>query len=1762
MAVINDLVMQVNGNNIIVRPYTVGDAVYMNEYNGYNLVQALEDLRNNAVSDWDNIRGKPFSSLSNDFRVVDNELELNVNYTSDWNSITNKPNYFNTSWSRIVEKPNAYPTDWNMIANKPNNYGSDWNNIDNKPNYFPTEWNLVENRPNNFASSWNEIDGKPFNSLDPHYFDVNDNNYLSLTNILGIISMDEYNNLSDEDKNYYMVYNYVPSGGGGGGGQGVVLPKFSGITTFSYSNTQMNTKPGEAGYVRVPVEGEVGYYPLMNWLWFNFNPAFAQYYLNEDISGLTKNYIVGYPSNIMNLRTDYVINGVNAFEGYVSSEYWFSNNLVLTNLVNGYHMFNNARIDRDQQFTFENYNNRINNVFNYYHSNNSMIFKMESGNADIQTPNLLNITVKNLIYTVGNYEESNLIFNPSISILDSTNIDNLVFEGNGAGYNASFVGIAPYGTNLTVINGFESINGINAANYAGAALWLSNINNVWGYSSSYYQKTTNNYQLYLVDINNIDLGNGSNWYGGYSSAFNMDFAMHNVKYAKLNDICYNAHIASPSLILGSGNAISLNLNGTFKQTTSDISLDVQFSPSLQKVYLNNAFYNANYINSVTLSNAVVDAIQAFASCPITKVTIANDAKQLRNLYNCFGYISTLNNIEGGGNYDSTNNIIYELDSLKDCSYLFFGTNLTNDVEFNLYATHNFKADSLFSVDAINVNKKIHILQGSSLDQRINAGNAYIMDIYGYNANNVTILENGILFNDYNLYIYNDLPAQKVIFGNLPVINNIATNVIFTGSEYFNSSSESLEDLGAWDQANNTERTRAYFNTLSNEVYLTTNNIPASKVVIPGFTDFYSSGQGLDLFNAARNMQELGFLTQITNFICIDEEQPFKLRLQSDYELINGVNYALFNLPENIKFNLDSVYRGCSNLTSVDYLDDRIINLYYAFCDCTNLQTVPQNILYFDNINLYSAFNNCSNLINGLHFTANEYDGSYMYRNCQNLIEQNIPSGFNGLMNIYGNCLNLEKVQWDIDPNKNTQFYTYSYYWCSGTFDNCRNLSSFKIALKNPMNYNNYMQYGYDYMFRNCKSLMYMPIVPGLANINIYYDITYTYYNTDNLVALQFPNLIDPNANMWGHNVQMPNTAESSSNYHKNVAIASIGNGYTLNYGYNNYNNLIMGAAAEYMAHYGGYSGVSVYNYFSDCHSLLYGRMSCPDEVHSSNLFNYYMNDWNLITTEISDDMRYRWINQTNWDILSPTTMHNSYRNCFNLAYAFIPKLFTANNSFLNCNNLAVVDITTDYNGYASFNYINNCFHDCYNLTSIYVSNGLPEITYSFNNLPNLVNVDGLSVLGAKYQAPYGDVIGGNIFLSFWNIGVEHFHWKNARYKDLYQSFWNCNNLTDIVIEDSTFTNSIFGSFFYAPNLVSVNLSNCVVGVLNICPSSPGYNNLTDIYLDVVSNRGPTWMATSFNGCPNLTNVTISVPKCLGKNPEGYGPDIYGSYDETNNMYGLMFDTQIGGSWGYNSTANIKSIKIIVNESNKFIQISRLNNLPSLTDVEFCGNGQIRQYMGGGYLFDHDTVLNNVTGTIHQLSSGGLINMFNYCIMLEEPFDNIIEHDGYAQDVYRNCWSLKNCSYLNFTTMQDTYRDCYKLTEAYCPNTATSMTNTFENCTNLRTVDIGPNVVSFNHAYKNCLNIPNNIAINSRVDGASWYPAFEYREDQSLDIHIYINSGLYNALIPCDVDYNSILLNAPELETGYSNYCNWDITNRRFFWDQPNIKLNIYYDLED
>jgi len=1615
MAIVNDLIMQVDGNNIVVYPNTVGRAVYINESNGYNLIQALEDLRNNSIASWNSVTNKPFSSIGDQFRVIDGQLQLNSGVPTEWNDIQNKPNVFNSSWSRISGKPDYFPTSWNDIANKPNNYGSDWNNIDNKPNYFPTdwdlvenrpiyfstEWNLVENRPTDFASSWEDVNNKPFTYLDNYFFNVS-NDCLSLVNILNLIDMNTYNNLVDSDQNYYLVYGYEANGSNAGG-VGVILPQLNGLQFVAFSNGTYNAKPAQAG-VKIPVEGEAYYYPLNNGVWFNFVQNFTQYYFNENIDKITNGYSYNGNQNEIGLKTDYVTSAIEAFANYNSDTYFFSNDLVIKDIQNAnlYKMFFNVKVNRDQSVTFKNYphNNNFYNIFDSYSSNANLIIGMDDINGqNIYTPYLQDAIVNTLIFNFNNYISSNAVI------------------------------IKP--------------------------------------------------QIY-----------------------------------------------------GNSKVDKILING------------------IQYLYANQMFKDVEYLNSGVIFNSTIEAKETYANCiNLTQAVIENDASNARNIYGCFQNCYNLNNVIGGGN------ATHQLNGLVDASCLFYNSTFSNDIEFNFYASQFVNVMNMFSENAININKKIHILKDSVLDSKINAGNMRIMpDISGYDSNNVTILSNGILFNDYNLYIYNDLSSNIVVFNELPEVDRLVSNVIFTGSEYFDTTDTNLINLGAWDQTNNTSRTKAYLNTLSNEVYLTTNNIPISNVFMSAsMIDTYPYIQGLDLYST-ENIQSFDFVEQITNYIGgVDpyDVNGFWIRFQGCDSMITTPNYGLFNLPDVLQINLASAFYYCNNLISVSYLDNRINNLWHGFDECKNLQYINQNIIHLaDNCNLTNCFNNCTNLIDGLQFISNNYCAANMYTNCKNLSqEQIISKGFSNLKNMYRNCGNVSRVEMHIDINSNrTLFNDYPWTWCEGLFQNCYNLSDFKFVLENNienLGAGNYLNYGYYNMFANCKSLIYMPIISSDGNIYLDGYMPGAYYNSDNMVVAQFPNLPTSNKQMVNVN--------SYSNFANNMAVASIGNGYISSSTYMDLDNLIIGAAAE------DFAGLSLngssYSLFENCRSMLYGRMTCMNEFQLSGRFYSYNNCYNLLVTEVSDDMRYAWRNVTS--VFSQTYLNYSYGNCYNLVYAYIPPSFTLQQCFHNCYNLKVVEIDINHQSQSSYNFVNTSFHNCYNLTTIYVSKGLSSINNSFLNARNLTNIDSLNILGSKYQSTFGSYSGGCIWWSFNNCGITSINWDNARMYNIFNSFCECNNLINVNISNSSISEGIKGSFNIAPNLRSINLTNCLVGSLLLCPSTydNGYENLTDLVFDVVSNRGPSWLSGSFYNCPNLTNVTVSVPACVNN-------QLYGSYDSTNNMYGIMFDTTAGASWGILSNYNIKSYKVFANNNQHFIQISNFSNLVSLTDVEFNGDGEIRQYYGGGHLFYNCHSLQNITGTIHQLSGGGFTNSFEGCYMLQEPFDNIVHYDGGAYSTYRNCWSLRNCSHLNFTALSNTYSDCYNLTESYCPPTATYMDYTFINCTNIATVDIGPNVTNFAGAYQNCFNIPNNIRINSIINTAMWAAAFEYRAETSLDIHIYENSGLYNQLTLVNMDYNNILLNAPELGTGYSNICIWDADNRRFYWDQPNIGLNIYYDLED
>ena len=165
--------------------------------------------------------------------------------------------------------------------------------------------------------------------------------------------------------------------------------------------------------------------------------------------------------------------------------------------------------------------------------------------------------------------------------------------------------------------------------------------------------------------------------------------------------------------------------------------------------------------------------------------------------------------------------------------------------------------------------------------------------------------------------------------------------------------------------------------------------------------------------------------------------------------------------------------------------------------------------------------------------------------------------------------------------------------------------------------------------------------------------------------------------------------------------------------------------------------------------------------------------------------------------------------------------------------------------------------------------------------------------------------------------------------------------------------------------------------------------------------------------------------------------------------------------------------------------------------------------------------------------------FSSCSSLQQPFNNI---------------------YVNVTNMDYMYANCANLLHSAHYNNVINMYHAYANCVNIGDVYIGPTVTNFEYAYENCLNVASNISIESTQ--ASWSPFIEWRAGYDLDIHISPESMLYTILIGGYCQYNNILLNAPEFdsETYADAYGHLDAPNSRFYWLQPNIHLNVYYDL--
>lgn len=1826
MAIVNNLVMQIDGQNIVVYPNTVGRAVYINESNGYNLIQALNDIRANAISEWTQIQNKPFASIGSDFIVVDGRLQLNGSLSMEWNDIQNKPQVYNSSWGRISGKPDSYPstwnditnmpeyfpTEWNYIVNKPANYGSSWENIENKPDYFPTNWELVENRPENLVSNWEDIQNKPFETLDNYYLHSDENNVLSILNVFNFVNYNQYNNITNEDANYYIVYNLNFQNGqiiyNASTLVSSMLPQLRGIKRIDWGNAEMYANVTPAKFA---VAGNYYYYP-------SYNEIYSNNYINNTYLNTNMDYFsageetVFYNTRIFNtfnfdkvrtLRQAFKNAHLNFGGDYGGSSYLyinFTNNASTTIENKMYQAFYNANFISNAN------SNKINGVYLCF--SYQMGLEKDQQVFDYVTADYLylNASVWNN-YPFNNLRVNTLHLTPALNTYYSSSTsltnswNNVTFRNCIINYlivDKPNQSIDRYYYINSVINTFEMRRQNRCSVHWGP---LGN-----GYGFTYKQFILNN-------VGSVDIDSG--YYNNRLSSATLTYVFDNCYSVSLNGRLFSGNVTITTK--GSLQSSRVNCHVFEGATITDLAFisrsnvactyypfnntsfmkngynyvdirnrsenSVNNVPSFYIAYSNINFYHGfdgcKFLKEGVLYQGLVNADYMYNNCIYLEkavlpgyfynlynvLTYYSGSTVTRNLIECFANCPNLTSIEGGGYYDETNSKT-ETITFDSMNRMFYNSNLLADVEFNLFCLVPCNAANLFGGTESSYlrNKSIHILGGSTLDGLSMTEPYFIENNPSLNASNITILSNGRYFNDYHLYIYNDIqsPAKffRSIYGTLDPTNELypeITSILLSDVRYttaYNEEDENLINLGPWDAGKDANFGIAYLNTVSDVLYLSKTTSSAEQTIY--FLDNYNSLTGM-----LTNVQDVQFLSNVDIYSGNNSNYLYRTLNFNNSGLTRGWNYksAMMSLgyPSNLQINNQDMtfaitYANCPNLTNIGYMDNHLVNMSYMFYNCANLVDISRlNVKNVRDTNFYYAFANCPNIINAAILSTTLSTGSgiwgYMYNNCCNLINGYIgPSCYSG-QGVYNNCINLTKARMDFTDPNSFIYSRGSSYW-EYMFNNCRKLEYFKCDInKNILPGAGSINFGYG-TFNNCKFLVYMPLIPVACRANSY-GVGDTFANTNNIVVMQIGNVgyryNNGSVNGWVNRCYV-NSYYGSFN---NITIASYGNGAIA--GYNDYNgysfkNLVFAAMPEDVI----YTDTNEKGYmYNNCHNLIYGQFFKDDNFAGcSGAYYFYNNCSNLLIPEINDMKRINLEREkkSNNHSYIPQNLNYAYGNCRNLVYAIASFKTSLYYCYNNCNNLIYAACGNHNSGYDSSVFAYS-YDNCVNLLYPACGDLTPSVYYCYNNCPNLLYV----ACGNNTKSIYG---------SYNDCGIPYVNINNTCVNliNIYGSFFNCNKIQEVHIDCPKMQSGIQWTMHNCPNITKVYLNYDAPYCQSFCNNCI---NITDIEIRGAIYGGDSSLSGAFNFCPNVKNVVIDIK-------------------DTSNICQIG---SINSTWLYNSVTNLENLSISADNAKIYLQY--FYNLCNLHNASFTqkNNGMIDALYSSGMLFFNCINLTSVTGELNFVSNAS--QMFYNCQSLEEPFDNINNiGTPILYYMYYNCRNLKNVSSITAMNMTEMYEQCYNIknsicgdntiymdwTYSHCANLLTascgpnvvSMADAYYNCTNLQEFNIGKNVVSMYYAYYNCFNIPSNISINAV--NCNWMPVVPYRENTILNIHIYQNSNFYNMLNEEEISYTTIYCgDCPTPDSvNYNIYAQKDAVNNRFYYLQPNVQLYIYYDLTE
>lgn len=1499
MSIINNLVMRIGQNNVVVYPNTVGQAVYMNIDNGYTLPQALNDIRNNAVSEWVNILNKPFTTIrQSDFQVVDGQLRLNSSGgggATDWDNISDKPNYFPSSWSLISAKPETFPSHWEDILGKPTYYPSNWSLLADKPEIYNTDWEHVANAPDAFNTEWNNIYNKPFVFLNQDHFNVEQNNQLSINNLFIHLNEVEYSSLQDRNKINsfypYIIYHDIEKSNGGGVeyynslilkqvsniyniirqsqesiGTGFIVDRNNRIITYSNNKFNIVNMIGDNTYLTEANH----YYSAQNndYIIFTSSPYTLYFNKNADNlftgamtlnNGLVNNISVSLIETARNMNVNFegteagnlalwMPNLVNFYNGYRCrySSYTSMRMVVGENLKNIEDIFNySSNLNKPNGIANNVYELRFLNIYNYGHR--------ALGSFDYPCENINNLYFcgNNFLLVTGSYSNNNKFNFQYFGNTHNLFIGplNLITPNEDSGY--SYI-VDNYYFDNTVMNSWVSLEYYAASN-------VYNLQNIV-FIPSYSTKS-------------------DKFYGrlAFKTPYGIDPYTTNINIEVADKSYFNA---SHSIWMPDGMDKMISVSNTILSWNSCDNFNIHLS------YINtNNLILSNYLSGYRYIS------RGFLS--LSHLQIRNESNGLWMVYNLF--------INQKVFYYSPN-IKISIDNIQGLTtgYLSNNFSVTSGIYSDCYNLHNLYIFSNISYGGLPVctncnnlhNIWCNLLQSSPNFISIGFPNFYncqnLQTLYT-NFNNRVIVE-GIFEGSFKGSNF----TRDIEF-NLPIlsgrVNGIFDNVDIAYNKKIHILPNSFLDIDTQTSLN----AIFYAPNASNFGYIELSNgryYENFKLYIYNDYSFKESDfTGMDFkFHQVINNTSSATLSTIS--IINDIDLTKVAYSSSDANLINLGPYDLNNnsLYSTAYYNtVDKnmyLYYPTSNLYLLSTKGVKGTDSWSSYQIGTTFGNKVKHLSFLYNANLKMPLKTnaeadmdnlfpwfCSGMTNleeGIDFNRfatargqylTPFNAYYLYNGCYNLRQvynteymTNCYSAFNNCTNLTGdlvfrnitytgyafnNCQNIRSITFSISgqsaPEGLPAFFGFNYY----TFYNCRNLRKIKCEfMPGSGGYKVTAGYGYiDTCFTGCVNLEYMRLsVPSDIDLtNVKGKIVAKYYGSGMYTC-----------NYLVYEVDAPveyGCGNSSPSIGPNMVVANDGNFISLNHWY----------GGQFMRRDYLYN-----DYNCNPRNLVIASMGNGSVGYGK--FNYYLP--NLVMAADTE------IPVANCDSAS---MSSSYYNCHSLIYGLMPTWYNNYTTGLynNCSNLLI----QDYKNILVYKQLKREVQEKIgvDLDNYYTSIGIGYLKYSFENCSNLCYFDSqkvdaldyvanncnnlrLVILRNKLQQVYGSF---NNTPNINKLIVEN----NSQLKVLTYAFYN-SGITEVKLPKSV--RNLQYSFVYCYNLKTVEYERGIVIDPNFQSLNYAFascNNLENVY------NVPTVKNTSnsiFNNHPTLRRVTIS-PECTELN---------------------------------------------------------------------------------------------------------------------------------------------------------------------------------------------------------------------------------------------------------------------------------------------------------